>query len=300
VNRRFEITDDEWERLAPLLPAMTPQRGGRWRDHRQILNGILFRVRSGVPWRDLPERYGPWETVYKRFARWQTDGTWARIEAALRVQADAAGELDWNAQIDPQRHPATSTPLGPAKGAPADPGKPPASAGTVTGWADHQAPHHLRRPWPEPGHPADPRPGRRHQRAGWAGGRGAGGPPWWRCRPRTRVAHLTGDKAYSSQTNRAALRARRIPHTIPERDDQKANRARRGARGGRPPTFDRVRYRTRNQVERLMHRRKQFRAVATRYDKLADRYAATVTVADIFIWLRARPDQPRRDPRNRP
>jgi transposase len=53
-------------------------------------------------------------------------------------------------------------------------------------------------------------------------------------------------------------------------------------------------------VERLMHRRKQFRAVATRYDKLADRYAATVTVADIFIWLRARPDQPRRDPRNRP
>jgi transposase len=79
---------------------MMPRRGGRWRDHRQVLNGILFRVRTGVPWRDLPERYGPWETVYKRFARWQTDGTWARIEAALRTQADAAGELDWDAQID--------------------------------------------------------------------------------------------------------------------------------------------------------------------------------------------------------
>jgi transposase len=100
VNRRFEITDEEWERLAPLLPAMTAQRGGRWRDHRQVLNGILFRVRSGVPWRDLPERYGPWETIYKRFARWQTDGTWARIEAALRTQANAAGTLDWDAQID--------------------------------------------------------------------------------------------------------------------------------------------------------------------------------------------------------
>jgi hypothetical protein len=60
----------------------------------------VFRVRTGVPWRDLPARYGPWETVYKRFARWQTDGTWARIEAALRVQADAGGELDWDAQID--------------------------------------------------------------------------------------------------------------------------------------------------------------------------------------------------------
>ena len=124
--------------------------------------------------------------------------------------------------------------------------------------------------------------------------------PGGRGRPRTRVAHLTGDKAYSSQANRAALWARRIPHTIPERDDQRANRARRGARGGRPPAFDRARYRTRNQVERLMNRRKQFRAVATRYDKLADRYAATVAVADIFIWLRARPDQPRGDPRNTP
>jgi transposase len=100
VNRRFELTDDEWERLAALLPSTRPQRRGRWRDHHQILNGILFRTRSGVPWRDLPERYGPWQTVYKRFARWQTDGTWARIEATLRAQADAAGQLDWDGQID--------------------------------------------------------------------------------------------------------------------------------------------------------------------------------------------------------
>jgi transposase len=73
-----------------------------------------------------------------------------------------------------------------------------------------------------------------------------------------------------------------------------------GARGGRPPAFDRERYRQRNQVERLMNRRKQFRAVATRFDKLAIRYQATITVADILIWLRARPDQPRDDPRNMP
>jgi transposase len=115
-----------------------------------------------------------------------------------------------------------------------------------------------------------------------------------------RPDHLVGDKAYSSRANRVGLRARRIPHTIPERDDQKANRARRGRRGGRPPAFDRVRHRNRNQVERLMNRRKQFRAVATRFDKLADRYQATITIADIFIWLRARPDQPRGDPRNTP
>lgn len=124
--------------------------------------------------------------------------------------------------------------------------------------------------------------------------------PGGRGRPRTRVGHLTGDKAYSSRANRAAMRARHIRHTIPERDDQKANRRRRGARGGRPPAFDRERYRQRNQVERLMSRRKQFRAVATRFDKLAVRYQATVCVADIFIWLRASPDRPRRDPRNTP
>ena len=124
--------------------------------------------------------------------------------------------------------------------------------------------------------------------------------PGGRGRPRMRPDHLTGDKAYSSRANRVALRARHIPHTIPERADQKANRVRKGARGGRPPAFDRVRYRQRNQVERLMNRRKQFRAVATRYDKLAVRYQATVTVADIFIWLRARPHRPRGDPRNTP
>jgi transposase len=111
---------------------------------------------------------------------------------------------------------------------------------------------------------------------------------------------LTGDKAYSSRANRAALRARHIAHTIPEPADQQANRARRGARGGRPPAFDRERYRQRNRVERLMNRRKQFRAVATRFDKLAVRYQATIAVADIFIWLRAKADRSPDDPGNTP
>ena len=124
--------------------------------------------------------------------------------------------------------------------------------------------------------------------------------PGGRGRPRKRLDHLTGDKAYSSRANRQALRARGIPHPLPERHDQQANRARRGRRGGRPPAFDRDRYRNRDQVERLMNRRKQFRAVATRYDKLAVRYQATITVADIFIWLRARPDRSPGDPRNTP
>ena len=98
MNRRFEITDEEWARLAPLLASMTAQRGGRWREHRQVLNGILFRV-PGSRGGTCPSAMGPGR-VSKRFARWQTDGTWPRIEAALRTQVDAAGELDWDAQVD--------------------------------------------------------------------------------------------------------------------------------------------------------------------------------------------------------
>jgi transposase len=76
-----------------------PQAGWTLADHRQVLNGILLRTRTGIPWRDLPERCGPWETVYERFARWQADGTWARVQASLDTLAGAAGELDWHGQV---------------------------------------------------------------------------------------------------------------------------------------------------------------------------------------------------------
>jgi transposase len=110
-------------------------------------------------------------------------------------------------------------------------------------------------------------------------------------RCRNKLDHLCADKAYGSKANRRALRGRGVPHAIPERDDVKKARARKGSRGGRPPKVDKDRYKTRNQVERLMNRRKQFRAVATRFDKLGERYCATVCIADIFIWLRAKPDR---------
>jgi transposase len=91
-------------------------------------------------------------------------------------------------------------------------------------------------------------------------------------RPRKRPAHLVADRGYSYSTCRRLLRQRRIAHTIPERSDQQAARARRGARGGRPPRFDPLRYRQRNVVERAIARLKQHRAIATRYDKLAVSY----------------------------
>ena len=96
---RADLSNAKWEWLRPLLPP-TDRRGGRWRDHRQVINGIIWRTRTGAPWRDLPERYGPWQTCYKRFARWEIDGTWARIEQLVQRDADAVGELDWRVQVD--------------------------------------------------------------------------------------------------------------------------------------------------------------------------------------------------------
>lgn len=105
-------------------------------------------------------------------------------------------------------------------------------------------------------------------------------------RPRTRPDHVLGDKGYSSRAIRAYLRKRGIVHTIPERRDQRANRFRRGRAGGRPSGFDKQIYKKRNVVERCFNRLKQFRAIATRYDKTRASYQAAVTIASLFIWLK--------------
>jgi transposase len=105
-------------------------------------------------------------------------------------------------------------------------------------------------------------------------------------RPRTRPGAAMGDKAYSSAANRAYLRKRGIKAVIPVKEDQKDHRRRRGTAGGRPPAFDPGRYRDRNTVERCYSKLKQFRAVATRYDKRKQIYQGTIDVASIRIWLR--------------
>ena len=97
--RRHELTDQAWAEIAPLLPA-TGRPGGQWANHRQVLNGILWKLATGVPWRDLPERYGPWQTCYERFRRWQADGTWQRLLAHAQTRSDAVGEVDWDVVVD--------------------------------------------------------------------------------------------------------------------------------------------------------------------------------------------------------
>jgi transposase len=91
------VSDRAWEWMEPLLPRTTRRRGGRWRDHRQVVEAICWKYRTGAPWRDLPARFGPWQTAYERLTRWGADGTWARLLAQAQAQTDAdtAGEMAW-------------------------------------------------------------------------------------------------------------------------------------------------------------------------------------------------------------
>jgi transposase len=103
-------------------------------------------------------------------------------------------------------------------------------------------------------------------------------------RPRVRPSHVLGDKGYSSRAIRTWLRRRGISHTIPERADQVRNRLNRGSRGGRPPALDRDTYKRRNVVERCFNKLKQWRGIATRYDKTTESYQAAVTLAALLMW----------------
>lgn len=95
IHRRGELTNAQWQRLQPLLPSQKPRTGRPGLDHRTVINGILWILRTGSPWRDMPERYGRWQTVSGRFYRWRKDGLWPRILASLQQQADAKGQLNW-------------------------------------------------------------------------------------------------------------------------------------------------------------------------------------------------------------
>jgi transposase len=96
---RGELTESAWAQIAPLLPS-NGRPGKQWTDHRRVINGILWRVRTGAPWRDLPERYGPWQTCSDRFVRWRQDGTWDRLLAHTQAKTDAVGQVVWEVSVD--------------------------------------------------------------------------------------------------------------------------------------------------------------------------------------------------------
>lgn len=93
---RFDLQDWQWELIQDLFPSNDGKEGGQWKEHRTILNGMFHVLHTGCPWRDLPERYGPWQSVFDRFNRYRKDGTFDLILKRLRTKLDKLGRIDWD------------------------------------------------------------------------------------------------------------------------------------------------------------------------------------------------------------
>ena len=100
MSRLRALSDEQWALIEPMLPSSVGRPGPNFKDSRLVCDGIIYRFRAGIPWRDLPEEFGAWQTVWKRHNRYSHDGTWDRILAELMARADAADLVDWDVSVD--------------------------------------------------------------------------------------------------------------------------------------------------------------------------------------------------------
>ncbi|MGE0972117.1 IS5 family transposase [Klebsiella sp. WOUb02] len=275
---RYDIPDEAWTIIQPFLPAASasPQAGRPWAEHRMIINGMFWVLCSGAPWRDLPERYGPWKTVYNRFNRWSKSGV---INIIFNKLLSSSG-CTW----------------------------PRGLVGHCTGWQQYPgAEMCCRCAKKQPDITGDNGLGR--SRGGFGtkihlATDGSGLPLNIVLSPgqahesqfaqrlldgigvqrqngsiKRRGHAVLADKAYSGHALRNELKRRGIKVVIPRKSNEKM------ATDGRSP-LDREAYRNRNVVERCFGRLKEYRRIATRYDKTARNYLAMVKLGCIRLFYK--------------
>jgi transposase len=247
---RMNLRDDQWERIEHLLPGKAGDRGYTAADNRLFVDAVLWLARSGAPWRDLPEEFGRWNSVYKRFARWEKRGVWHRIFAELAGDADFEEVFIDSTVIRAHQHAAGARK---EEGAQAI-GR---SRGGLTTkiHALVESLGNLARWRLTPGQAADV----------------CEAEPLLAGIPAQAVA---ADKAYDSDALIDTITASGAQAVIPPRANRNA-----------PRGFDRHLYKGRNLVERFFCRIKHFRRIATRYEKLDRRYEAFIAITAAWIWL---------------
>ncbi|QEU26581.1 MULTISPECIES: IS5 family transposase [Pseudomonas] len=277
MARRYELPDAAWELIADLFSR--EQKMGRPRhDDRLMLNGILWVLCSGAAWRDMPERFGPWSTVYQRFREWRDDGTFNQALERLHLRLNQQGMIDLNTwMIDSTAIRATRAASGAGKkGGPEEPvdhalGR---SRGGLT-TKIHMLCDASGVPLSfvlSPGQASDIS----HACPLLEKVRIPGGPG----RPRKRSRWLIADKGYDAEHLRQYCDRYRIRPVIPLRDMN------RRPKPGLPRLFDRPKYKQRNVIERMFGWLKERRRLATRYDKLARSFEAMVTLACALRCMR--------------
>ena len=272
---RHALSDDHYALIEPLLPT-NDRPGHPWKSHRSVINGVLWILHTGAPWRDLPRpTYGPWQTVYERFNRWTKDGTWGRLIEALHVRLDAAGKIDWDlfcidsSWVRASRAAAGASPTDGTTAEPAD-----HALGRSRGGFGSKI--HLM--CDAKGLPmvVTVTAGQRHEATQFEAVMGRVRVPGRVGRPRTRPKKVAGDKGYSSRRIRRSNRRRGIVSVIPTKTNEKRIRG-----------FDKASYRRRNVVERCIGWLKESRRLATRFEKLAENFEAMVKLAMLERLLKA-------------
>ncbi len=261
---RHDLTEREFNAIRYLLPTQKTKRRGRpWMDHRTAINGIMWILKTGAPWRDLPAEYGKWQTVYARFRRWTNDGLWLRIYRTLLRRADALAKIDrrvWCVDGSAVRAHRCASGMLPQS----DENDELNALGRSRG--GYSTKLHVLCDAQGTLLSLTATGGQRHESTEFEN-------LLANCelglhRYEQRPDALAGDKGYSSNEIRNSLQRRCIEPIIASRSNET-----------RSDGFDRETYRRRNVVERLIGWLKESRRVATRYDKLTCSYLTFVLLA---------------------